>query len=504
MATTINSLQIKSIEDHRDDFLRSYRNALIQRGIANPDVSDGSLIFVKATAFAQQLYAASTNVPLVADAQMPDSAQGDDLVRYAARYKLSLRPAGPSTGPALVSTSLAPTDKVAIATGSQLIDTVAGNLYTVTAGGLFANKDPIQIKSAAVGSATNLKAGVTLRWLAPPSYVNTTAAVGPGGLTGGVDAETYEGLRVRVLDHEANPPNGSNWASIAKAGNESSTAVQATFVYPAYNGPSTEAAVCTRAPTATNKGRQLDAVVINTMAAPAIFGAFPEFVDTLVQTVADYPVDVSFGLDLPSATSASPPGIGGGWVDATPFPQDATNHFCPVSATSGTEISVDSDTAPIAGGSVSWISRADWTLYTATIASFTGTGPSYSLVLSNPLADSTGATITTDDWIFPASVNGAVYLAAVLAMFAGLGPGEKTDNVTLISRAIRRPLAASSWPSSLNRRAIRTLIDSAPEVDDAAFLYANPGFSPPIPTLITDPPNCIVPRLIGFYPTTEG
>src|SRR5262249_39520042 len=155
-----------------------------------------------------------------------------DLVRIAGLYKLSLRPAGPSSGALVLSATVS--TPVAIPGGSQLIDT-RGLVYKVADGGPYSNGASIPITSVDTGASTNLPAGSALRWVAPPPFVNTTALVGSGGLTGGVNAEDYEGLRSRLLERLQSPPNGVNWPAANKAAEDASTAVQKAFCYQAAN-----------------------------------------------------------------------------------------------------------------------------------------------------------------------------------------------------------------------------------------------------------------------------
>jgi uncharacterized phage protein gp47/JayE len=203
------------------------------------------------------------------------------------------------------------TSAILIPGGAQLIDPT-GLTYEVGVGGSYTPGDNIPILSTDTGASTNLAEGTVLRWVSPPPYVTPTALVGDGGLTGGVDAEDYEGLRTRVLGRNQNPPNGVNWPSIVEAAEKSSTAVQKAFAFPAANGPSTVHVAVVRSPTSTNKNRDVDTLVLNSDIIPSILAAFPEFVEVVTTTVRNTPVSVSFGVALPLSKKASPAGPGGG------------------------------------------------------------------------------------------------------------------------------------------------------------------------------------------------
>lgn len=492
MSTTVQSMKIKSQDEIRDDYLRTYRNALIRRGVADPRVDEGTEIHARATALAQQIYVASLNTPLAADAQMADSAVGEDLIRLARLRGLSLRSAGPSAGPIVLGATVDTT--IPIPTGSQILDPT-GALYEVAVGGSYLDGAAVTVRSIDSGTAANLAAGTVLRWLAPPPYVLPTVEVGAGGLTGGADAEQEEGLRSRLLENLANPPNGSNWASANKAAEESSPAVQKAFCYPAANGPSTmHVAVC-RAPTSTSKGRAVDALVLASAVAPGVSAAFPEYVEIVTTSVVDAPVDVSFGVALPASTKAGGPG--GGWLDADPFPQWPSTGYVAVSAvTSSTQITIPATRAPVVGSTLCWLSTIDWKLRTAKVTGYTATfgGATYAITLDTPF---TG--VVAGDWIFPGAERMAKYVAAILAGFAKLGPGEKTSSAGLLPRAMRRPLATQAWPSTMVRPFLRALTDAGEEVGDADYLHRSQTV-PPLPSLVTDAPRVLTPRRIGVYP----
>ncbi len=133
---------------------------MINLGIANPNVSEGTLDYIRGTAIGQFGALLYQNISLKADAQMPDTAQEEDLVRIANIYNLSLRSAGPSSGNLILDTSVV--TSVVIPTGSQLIDD-KGLSYEVTIGGSYSDEEEIPITAIDTGTATNLAAGKTLR-----------------------------------------------------------------------------------------------------------------------------------------------------------------------------------------------------------------------------------------------------------------------------------------------------------------------------------------------------
>jgi hypothetical protein len=385
--------------------------------------------------------------------------------------------------------------KVGIPSGAQLID-ANGLTYQVLVGGSFDNGAELTVESVDTGLGTNLDAGAVLRWTAPPEFVQPTAVVGAGGLTGGIDQESEEGLRGRLLDRLRHPPNGTNWAALNLATENSTTAVQKAFCYPACNGPSTVHLAAVGAPTATNKGRAVNATIMSTKVAPAGIGAVPEYAECVVTTVQNFPVNVSFGLSLPSAKTAVPAGPGGGWLDANPFPVYATLGFVDVlDVVTSTNFQVNSDIAPVIGGTVCWLSSVDWILRTGKIVSFGGTGP-YFITIDTPFVDSAGTLIAVGEYVFPGAEQMATYIKAILDAFATLGPGEKIDAVGLLPRAKRRPLAVESWPSSLTSKFLQVFANRS-EVYAYNYLYKE-ATAPPLPSLVSDPPNILIPNRIAY------
>lgn len=488
----LDAFYLKTADQIRDDMLRTYANALIRRGITNPNVSEGTEIFIKYTAIANQLAVAMSNTQLMADAVMPDSAQGTDLEQRAAPYGLKLKVAGPSAGFIVLASTVS--SPILIPVGSQLIDPT-GLVYKVSVGGSYSNGALVPIVSVATGSSTNLAAGIVLKWNAPPPFVSQTALVSTGGLIGGADAENHEGLRTRLIEYFRNSPGSGNWSQINAAAEGSTVAVQKSFTYCAANGPSTVHVAVVTAPTATNKNRDLDVITLTTIVTPAISAILPQEVELVVTTVINIPENVAIAMSLPASTAASPPGPGGGWLDATPFPVFASSGHADVGAvTSTTVFDISSDVAPAAGISrICWLSPFDWKVYKATVVSFVGLGP-YTVTIDQPFVG-----IATGQYISPQAQNTDAYFAALLAFFAQMGPGQKTNVPGVLPRAYRKPLTTQSWPSDANATMLKAMENAGDEVLDVAFLFRSSN-TPGVPSLITFGPTILVPNKLAFYP----
>lgn len=500
--TTPYTFTVKSPEEIRDDGLRTLRNGLIERGVADPNVTPGSDFYAEFTAFANELAVVEANALIKADAAMPDTAIGDDLERVCEPYGLSKRPAVGSTGSVIFSATAAAT----VGTGTELLDP-AGLRYAVVTGGTYSNGDLIPIAAVDTGDGTNLAAGVTLRWIVPPAYSASTAEVTTGGLINGADAEGDEELRQRLYARLRTPPRSGNWQHVAELAEASSPAVQRAFVYPAIQGPATLHVAVAAAPTATNKQRAVSAGVVSTSVTPYVQAGLPHHAYSVVTSVTNVNVDMAIGVVLPDATSAGGPG--GGWVSAAPWPTvDGSSYYrvkvTAVVASDGTQITVDAQTAPTVGASrVSWISTADWRVRSALVTAVSGTAGAYTITLDAPF---TG--IATDDLIFPECENQDALLAAVLDFFALMGPGEKSSNAAALILGSRKPLAVNGWVASVGARLLKAVTDTSDDVQAAAFLYRTDGtvtlsgssgtLTPAVPGSVSSPPNIYVPRRIAF------
>lgn len=484
----------KTSAQYREDFLRSVSNALqTVAGIPNPNVSYGTDHYIIGDAIGKLAEMASYNAIVAADAQMADTATGEDLYRIASIYGLSLRPAGGSAGYLVLTAS----NTTAIVSGQQLIDPT-GLRYQVIIGGSYSDQDSVPIASIDTGSGTNIAAGTMLRWVSPPAYVDSKAPVATGGMTGGVDAEDDEGLRSRLLEKLRNPAGGGNWSQFAQTAEESSTTVQKAFVYPAYNGPSTVMVAVAGAPTTTNKNRDVNSLVVSGTVKPAVQAMAFEGVEVRVSTVQNYPISVSIGLSLPASTSASPPGPGGGWLDGTPFPNYSPNSAV-YAVTSNAQFTVYSNAAPLVGVSRFVYIDSNWNVYHTKVTTLVSNPASN---LWEVIVDTPCVGIQVGDFVFPDAVNMDTYIKGLLAVFGQLGPGEITSNSNLLPYAYRRPYVSNTWSHALGPSVLKFISNLGEEVLDVQYLIPASPITPPLPSDVTLGPYVLTPypKQIGFYP----
>lgn len=486
---------VKTAEDVRDDILRVIRAGLIAIGVPNPNVAPGSDEYVRAQGIGNQIEIAMANCQTQADDLMPDSAGEEGLARILAIYGDGFRSAAGAAGSVLLSS----TATTAITVGAQLIDG-AGLRAQVTLGGTYANGARVPVQFIDTGDATNHEAGDVLRWVTPPPFAAQTAVVATGGITGGHEAETPETARQRLFDRYRYPPLAGNWAHVAALCEQADPLVQKAFVYPAVNGPSNVGVCVVGYPTAVSKSRQVPALNVSGNVKPYLDGLYPEHADTIVTSATDSVFDVALALSLPASQLASPAGPGGGWTDGTPWPRNtaASSSFaCRVTAVaSSLTFTVDAPSAPTAGiTQIAWLSPTDWTVYTATVVSYSGSAGAYAVTLDKPFPN-----IAVGCFISPNALNVASYFAAVLAHFAAMGPGEKVASNTFnFARGFRHPTPNQAWPYKVAAPMLRAVTNAGSEVAAAEFLYVTTTGAPAVPGSVSLAPAIFIPRHIGLY-----
>lgn len=502
MTAPLYTFYVKDGGTIRDDMLRTLRNMLVNRGVPSPNMTPGSDYYALAQAVAGEVAVGMMNCQTMVDQLMPDTAQGAQLDRVATIVGLSRRKPGGSLGFVINSTS-SPT---VIITGANLLDNT-GLRYQVTTGGTYGNGDLIPIAAIDTGAATNLVTAALLRWTTPPPFCATTVSVSSPGLANGSDAEDDESFRYRIYARFQNFPAAGNWAYAATLATQSYPSVQGAAVYPAIQGPATFHVAVWAAPTATNKNRDLAASTVNGIVGPYIQGQYPEHAFSLITTVTNTPVDVAIGLALPAATTASPPGAGGGWIDGTPWPASVNAGALVLSVASSTQFTINAQVPPTPGVThISWISPINWQTYTAIVTQpATGSSGAYTVTIDTPFIG-----LAAGNLIFPQSANQANYVAAILGAFALMGPGEKSTNASALIRGFRHPLPNAAWQYSVGPTMLRAMTNSGTEVFDAQFylrydgtttLTTNTGLlTPQVPGVVTGNPLIYTPRNLAFYP----
>lgn len=506
------TFQIKTPEQVRDDFLRTLSGGLRKIGVQNPNVSEGTKDWITATfagTLAGDIY---LNNQLGLDAQLPDTAQGDDFLRLARQKGLTLQAAGPSQGFAVLSAVT--NSPILIPTGSTFQDQ-NGLKYSILIGGPFSNGELMQIISVSTGSATNLAAGSVLKWTNPPPFANSTALVATGGLSGGVDSETIEQLRARYFERTRNSPRSSNWASLAASAEKATTFVRKAFVYPGvYGGSSAHLAVLGR-PTASNKDCVIDPVIISQFVEPLVRNEQPEHSDLIITGIEATGVSVCIGLKIPDSIRATPPGAGGGWIDSVPWPVmtgtgSTQDEVIINSVHNSGEYTVLCDKDPSVGDSFCYVSpefrfyqtQVKQIVSAADVSLPQGTRRTVRFKTSTPLysAISTATPAAIGNPFWPACENAEDYVNSIYSSFENVGPTEKTTTISFLNWAYRRPQKEKSFPDQVNVAFLRAL-KVFTEVEDADFILTPDTVVENV--IYQQKPTLAVPEFISFYPLTN-
>lgn len=494
---------VKTKEQVRDDYLRTVSFGLKKIGFTDVQLGEGTYDYIRGESLGLFYEDLAANIQYSANAVMPDSALGDDLKRQAGLEGLILREAGPSEGFLVLETSV--TTPILISQGQQLLDS-KGLRYQVAVGGSFSDTELVLIRAVDTGENTNLEEGTVLRWVSPSAFVKSTAEVATGGLTGGVNAEDIEDLRARYFEILKNSPKNSNWAALNASAEKATTFVQKAFSYPGIYGPCTVHLAVTGRPTATNKTRIVSDQVIADFVRPVVENEHPEYADIVITGINSIPTSAYFYLLIPSSQKASPPGPGGGWIDANPWPTLSGSPVQVTAVTASDDFTVISDTVPTVGQNVAYVAGINFKFFRAKIKQIVSSTPFGGAFIVRIKIDvgfysnsANSTPIQIGEVIFPDAENMENYVQRVFDVFGQMGPFEKTDAPGLLTRANRKPLKTQSWPAQVSGQFLRGLRDFE-EVDDADFVITPTSIS--INYNYLEPPNMATPMYVGFYPIT--
>jgi hypothetical protein len=363
--------------------------------------------------------------------------------------------------------------------------------------------DEVAVYTLDKGIDTNLAAGEEVSFVSPPSGIATEAVVSASDpLTGGLDAETDERKRARILNRLRSVPAGGNWGHKIETALNNLATVQYAFSYPALGGPGSEKLVIMRALDPDNdvltREFSTSAVAVVREAIHAEFGSPFEIV---VQSVADETTDVAIKITIPDAASAG--GNGLGWIDNTPWPPlgggDTYIAVSAVTSSSVFAVVVNAATAPVNGQThIAWWSPADQKFYTALIVSHVDASPTYTITLDQGLVDSTGTSPAVGDYISPVAVSTEAYGQTWVLAQNALGPGENTADANRLPRAKRHPFVEEDWPSSLTAIQLTALTNAHSEITDLDWSYRSVS-APTTPGAVTTAPNILVCNHFGIY-----
>ncbi|MDS0859952.1 baseplate J/gp47 family protein [Burkholderia pseudomultivorans] len=211
---------IKTLDEIRSDQLREIKNLL-------PDADTGSDSdhYVRASGTASAVEGLYAYQQWQTKQIFIDSADPEMLLRHAATYGMSLKPAVAASGTMRVSG----TPGTAVPAGLQF--NVGTVLCTSTSSGKIAADGTLVVAVAATvtGSDANIIQPIQVQLMTVPSGVQSQATLLT--MTGGLETETYDQLRDRVLDRLRNPP-GAGKASDYRLWAMEVPGITAAYVFP--------------------------------------------------------------------------------------------------------------------------------------------------------------------------------------------------------------------------------------------------------------------------------
>ena len=381
----------------------------------------------------------------------------------------ALLPASGSNGHVTVSTT---SGGVFIAGGAIIKDDKTNLRFQCTNGAIYFDQQAVPIAGIDTGPATNIAAGVSLRWESPPPGLAELAVIlaDPlgNGLLGGSDAENAEQLRIRIADADADPPAAANAADIRKAAKDGATALgipmEEVFVFSAVSGPNTYGFTFTVRPSQPGGSRTPSDVQLAQILA-YITGVLPYGDGIFSNTILASPVELL--LETSWAPGAA------GWIDLTQYP--LYNAGAPAlcsSATSATAFQITSVDVPQVGQTIAFYNAAanPPVFVRKKILTVSGVGP-YDLTIDQSLNVSDLAYVpAVNEKCCPWS-DSLNLLLAVLGHFDTLGPGEQFASVNLFDpgERLRRNPAPPAWPNQLTHR-VTNLLDPITALADVSVL----------------------------------
>lgn len=202
---------MKTIEEIYDEMLAVFRTE------TGAEVSAVSDLSVKLYAVAAQVYGLYSQAEWLSRQCFPQTAQGEWLERHAALRGLERRGAVSAEGRIRFSVDTATNTDLTIPAGTVCATAGLTRFETTEEATLAAGALAVEVSARAVepGTAGNVPAGSILSMSVAP--VGISRCVNAESFTGGLDEETDDSLRARVLETFRRMPNGANAAFYEQA-----------------------------------------------------------------------------------------------------------------------------------------------------------------------------------------------------------------------------------------------------------------------------------------------
>ena len=502
---TPNIYTPSSAEEIRDDFLtdvrleaRKYADAVQVDRITRP----GTDYFILATALGNLGLLQYSNISRADENSNLLTSTGDSLDQF--RQSLGLASVIPTSAAGRLVVSIQPVGAIANFNNHEFVlpNGKRGQVSGVVVG--VVDQGEVPVVTIDFGSDCNLPAGSVVRFVSPPPNVKAEAKVSVNSpLVGGVDDETDERKRARILNRLRTVPSGGNWGFAIEKAMSALATVQYAFVYPALGGPGSAKVVLVKDidPATYDFDRTLSSQAVS-IVRDALHSSMPDDMEIVVSSATQQKTVAAVLVALPLSSQVG--GNGKGWLDAVPWPPLAGGDLLvkiSLLFADPLKIRVNASTAvsPIAGKThISVWSAVDYAFQTRLVTAVSGGAGAWDLTLETAVVDHKNAKCTVGEFVSPAAVNIEAYGKTWMQSMRGLGPGENTADPNRIPRALRHPFIADAWPSDLTVRQLTELINTHEEIADAAWSYRL-FITPTVPATVAVAPNVLAPWHFGIY-----
>jgi uncharacterized phage protein gp47/JayE len=200
------SFLVPDRESISSDFVADYSTAQPKKSVAR-----GSIPYAFARAVSAVAWMVLSKLIYFDRNRLPDTSDRANLIREGNARNFPIR--GPQGSSGALALQVTGTPASAIPVGSVLTHADGTSYQTTTVGAAIGGGGTAILDVAAIstGLATNKVAGEALTFQAPPAGV-TAQAVLVANLANGLDDESTEQYRARLLAHIGDPPEGGSYA----------------------------------------------------------------------------------------------------------------------------------------------------------------------------------------------------------------------------------------------------------------------------------------------------